>query len=154
MRGLNETVSEASEKKTRREQKAQGPTSRQQKRQEQEKAERRSMMVYTVTGIVIAVLAVFLVVWQSGVIQRNMAAVTVHGVKYNAADVQYYYNTAVNQSGMSSSASSLDSFVINEETGQTMRDYLMDQAVDAMVTITALSDKAKAEGRTLSQEGQ
>ncbi len=147
-------MSEASEKKTRREQKAQGPTSRQQKRQEQEKAERRSMMVYTVTGIVIAVLAVFLVVWQSGVIQRNMAAVTVHGVKYNAADVQYYYNTAVSQSGMGSSASTLDSFVINEETGQTMKDYLMDQAVDAMVTITALSDKAKAEGRTLSQEGQ
>jgi len=154
MRGLNETVSGSSDKKNRRAAEAQGPTSRQQKRQEEEKAERRSMMVYTVTGIVVAVLAVFLVVWNTGVIQRSMAAVTINGVKYNAAAVQYYYNAALSRSGMSSYGSSMEDMVMNEETGETFKDYLMDQAVDLMVTNAALADKAKAEGYTLSQEGQ
>jgi len=131
---------------------AQGPTSKQQKRQEQEKAERRSMIVYTVAGIAVALLAVFLVVWNSGAIQRGMTAVTINGVKYTPAEVQYYYNAAVSQSGMGSS--SLKDIIMDEETGQTLEDYLMDQAVDNLVTTTALADKAKAEGYALSQSAQ
>lgn len=154
MRGLNETVSGSSDKKNRRAEEAQGPVSRRQKRQEEEKAERRSMMVYTVTGIVVAVLAVFLVVWNAGVIQRGMAAVTINGVKYNAAAVQYYYSVALSRSGMGSYGSSVESMVVNQETGETMKDYLTDQAVELMVANAAVADKAKAEGYTLSQEGQ
>jgi len=147
-------VSGSSKKKARQELEAQGPTSRQQKRQEQERAERRTLRLYTVLGVLVAVLAVFLVVWQSGVIQRNTAAVTINGVKYGPADVQYYYNTVVNQSGLASYGADLDTIIMDQETGQTGREYFQEQAIDALVTAAALSDKAKAEGYEMSQEAR
>ncbi len=147
-------MSGSSKKKARQELEAQGPTSRQQKRQEQERSERRTLRMYTVIGIVVAVLAVFLVVWQSGVIQRNSAAVTIKGVKYGPADVQYYYNTVVNQSGLASYGIDLDTYVMDEATGQTGREYFQEQAIDALVTTAALCDKAKAEGYEMSQEAK
>jgi len=110
------------------------------------------MRLYAVAAAAVAVLAVFLLVWNSGVIQRNTAAVTINGVKYGPADVQYYYNTVVNQSGLS--ASSLEKIIMDESTGQTAKEYFQEQAVDTMVTTAALCGKARAEGYEMTQEAR
>ncbi len=145
-------MSGSSKKKARQALEAQGPTSRQQKRQEAEAAERRSMRLYAVTAALVAVLAVFLLVWNSGVIQRGTAAITINGVKYGPADVQYYYNSVVSQSGLSSSG--LEDIIMDESTGQTAKQYFQEQAIDTMVTTAAMRDKAKAEGYEMTQEAR
>lgn len=144
-------VSASREKKTRQDMPAQGPTGREQKKQREAKEAKQSTILYATVGILCTALAVFLIVWNSGIIQRNATALTVNGVKYTAGDVQYYFNTVLSQNGVNSAAP-LKSTIINAETGMTMYDYLMDQAVDLLVNTTALADKAAAEGYTMSAE--
>ena len=65
------------------------------RRQEEEKSDRRSMMLYAITGILVVVLGIFAVVMNSGLIQRGSTAVTINGTKYTPAEVQYYFNSAL-----------------------------------------------------------
>ena len=163
-RGLNETVSASREKKTRQDEVAQGPTSREQKRQQEAKEARRSTILYTVVGVVCAVLAVAVIVWNSGVLARTMTAVTINGEKYTAVDVQYYFNTTrsnlltyyykyMGTTPFDYTTSTKDQ-VYNEESGQTWYDYLMEQTMVTMRRNAALADKAEAEGYTMSQTAQ
>ena len=52
---------------------------------------RRNTIVYTIIGIIAAILVAALLVWDSGVIQKSMTAVTIGDRKYTAVDVDYYY---------------------------------------------------------------
>lgn len=124
------------------------------KRQQEEKAERRSMMTYTIVGVITAILAIVVVVWNNGVIQRSLTAVEINGTKYTAAAVQYHLSNVLSRYGMNSSSDSLKSTVMDETTGQTMYDFFLDQAIDNMVTTTALADQIKTEGYTMSQSAQ
>ena len=90
-------MSASREKKSRQEETAQGPTSREQKKQQEAAEARRSAILYRVVGAVCVVLVAFLLIWNTGLIQRSATAVTMNGVKYTVADVQYYYNTLANQ---------------------------------------------------------
>jgi len=137
---------------------------RQQKLQEEAAAERRSMRMYGIVGAVVAVLAVVLVVWNSGIIQRSAAAITVNGEKYTAAEAQFYYNTTRNSMldyyysyfGMLpfDYNTSLEDQMYDEENNVTWHDYMQDQAAEALAADAALVAAAKAEGYTLSQEGK
>lgn len=137
---------------------------RQQKLQEEAAAERRSMRLYGIVGVVIAVLAVALVVWNSGFIQRSATAVTVNGEKHTVAEAQFYYNTTRNSMvdyyysyfGMLpfDYSTSLEDQMYDEENNITWHDYMMEQAAEALATDAALVSAAQAEGYTLSQEGQ
>lgn len=157
-------MSASREKKTRTDEVAQGPASREQKRQQEEKEARRTRLMYRTVGVLCAVLAVVVIVWNSGLLPRTVAAVTVNGQKYTAADVQYYFNTARN-SMLNYYYSFLGQYpfdpststkrqVYNAETGATWYDQLLEQAIDTMTANTALAAKAKAEGYALSQEAQ
>ena len=99
--------------------------------------EKHSNVKYAVVGALSVVLVAFLLVWNTGIIQRNAAAVTVDGEKYSAADVQYYLRSLMLQNGISST-SSLKSMTMNSTTGETMYDYLKSQAVERLVTCAAL----------------
>ena len=99
--------------------------------------EKHSNVKYAVVGVLSVVLVAFLLVWNTGIIQRNAAAVTVDGEKYSAADVQYYLRSLMLQNGISST-SSLKSMTMNSTTGETMYDYLKSQAVERLVTCAAL----------------
>jgi len=134
-------VSASREKKSRQEETAQGPTSREQKKQQEAAEARRSAILYRVVGAVCVVLVAFLLVWNTGLIQRSAAAVTMNGVKYTVADVQYYYNSLVNQYGLGSSSAS-------------MKDYLLPSALDYLKSDAALAAKAEAEGYTMSEEAR
>ena len=115
--------------------------------------EKHSNVKYAVVGALSVVLVAFLLVWNTGIIQRNAAAVTVDGEKYSAADVQYYLRSLMLQNGISST-SSLKSMTMNSTTGETMYVYLKSQAVERLVTCAALDKQAAEEGFTMSDDTQ
>lgn len=156
-------MSASREKKTRQGQTSQGPDERVQERQRKQKADRRSSILYAVVGVIcVAAIAVTLVL-NSGLIQRSMTAVTIQDTKYSAADLQYYYNVMYQntlqyamyglQTGFDYTKDPKDQ-VYDQETGDTWYDHLLDGAVDYLTTITALYDKAVAEGYAISEDGQ
>ena len=81
-------MSASREKKTRQDVADQAPSAREQKRQQEAAEARRSTILYRVVGVLCVALVAFLLVWNAGLIQRSATAVTIHGVKYTAADVQ------------------------------------------------------------------
>ena len=137
---------------------------REQKKLQEERQARRSTIVYTIVGIVCVVFAAALLVWNSGILQRTLPAVTVNGVKYTAADVQYYFNTnrdsimnlyyTYTYSYPFDTSESLKNQVYDETTGQTWYDYLMEQTLDTISATTAVAARAQAEGYTMSEEAQ
>lgn len=115
------------------------------------------MVVYTAVAAVVVVAAIALVVWNSGLLQRNLTALNVNGTKYTAADVQYYYRNIYStyaQNYMLDTSISPKKQVYDQETGQSWYDFLMDQAVENLTNSTALAARAKSEGYTMSAEAQ
>lgn len=153
-----QTVSEPKENKS------QTKAQRQEKRRQEEQAHRRSMALYSLVGVVVVVAAVAMILWNTGIFQRNLTAVEVGSSKYTAADVELYYNSAYNSivrqymetyyTTPFDTSSSTKKQVYNEETGETWYDYLMDQAMTNLKNDTVLSAKATAEGYTLSENAQ
>ena len=81
-------MSASREKKTR-----QGSTYAQRRNNKAEEKSSRMHVVYGVVGVVIAILAVALLVWDSGFFQKRTTAVTIDGEDFTPATVQFYYNT-------------------------------------------------------------
>lgn len=115
------------------------------------------MVAYTVVGVLVAVAAVALMFWRSGILQRNLTALEVNGTKYTAADVQYYYNsiysTLASQYAFDPSVSVREQ-IYDEASGQTWHDYIIAQAVDGITNNTALAAQARSEGYVLSADAQ
>ena len=140
---------------------------RQREREEQAKAERKNMKIYAVVGAICAVAAAAVLVINSGILQRSVAAVTVNGTKYTAADMQYYYNmqhqNAVSMSqsyalygidyGFDYTKDPADQ-VYNAETGETWADFFLSSAKQSATYLTAVNDAAKAAGHTLTEKAQ
>jgi len=127
------------------------------KRRQEEEKERRSIVLYSVIGILVAVAAAVLIVWNSGLLQRNLTALNINGVKYTAADVQYAYNNYYSYWSKNyafDSSKSVKDQIYDEAAGQTWYDYLVEQAVEGLTNNAALAAKANAEGYTLSAEAQ
>jgi len=127
------------------------------KRRQEEAKERRSIVLYSVIGVLVAVAAAALIVWNSGLLQRNLTALDINGTKYTAADVQYAYNNNYSYWSRNyafDSSKSVKDQIYDEATGQTWYDYLLDQAVEGLTNNAALAAKANAEGYTLSDEAQ
>jgi hypothetical protein len=93
-RGLN-YMSASREKKQR--QQAEGLTERQrQQAQEARKATARRTL-YSVAGVIAALLVAALLIWNSGFFQRRAVAVTVGKDAYTTSDLSYYYYLVANQ---------------------------------------------------------
>lgn len=130
---------------------------------EQKAAERRSTILYSTLAVVFVVVAVFLLVYNSGVIQRNKTAVTIDGEKYSVADVSFYYQTSYQNFlnttegyyaamlGMLNTQQSLKTQNSFTE-GQTWDDYFKEQAVNTMKFVHAAKTAAKAENMSLDEE--
>lgn len=139
------------------EKKAQVRAERDQKRRQEEQKDRRSMAVYTVVAVVVIIAAAAAMFWRSGILQRSVTALDVNGAKYTSADVQYYYNSIYNEFSQQyafNTSASVKNQVYDEETGQSWYDRLMELALQRLTWNTALSQQAKAEGYTLSEETQ
>ncbi len=120
------------------------------KAQEQNAAYKKKVKQYTIIGIVIAVLVVLLLVWNSGLIQRNQTAATVDGTKYSVNDVNYFYQTAKYNANyiyyMYGIDPPADDTVIDETTGETYHDHYLEQALGSLTQLTALYDAAIENG--------
>ena len=156
----NETIVSAS-----KEHKKELELERQRQREEQAKAERKSMKLYGVVGAVCAVVAVAVLVINSGILQRSVAAVTVNGTKFTTADMQYYYNMQYQNAVKMSQSYALYGIdygfdytkdpaeqVYNTETGQTWEEFFLDSAKQSVTYLTAVNDAAEAAGHTLSDK--
>ena len=124
--------------------------------------EKRNSVMYTILGVVCAVLVAALLIWNSGMFQDN-SAVKVNGESYSAAEVSYFYNNMLMQyyySAMLGSAPNYDpqtdpaEQIYDETTGKTWHEFFLDEAVDALTEVKILSAKAKEEGLKLSDEGK
>ena len=124
---------------------------------EQKAAEKKAKILYSSLAIVFVVVAVFLLVYNSGIIQRSQTAVTIDGEKYTVADASYYYQDAyrnflntygsyVSLFGLDTSKS-LKTQYYSED--QTWDEYFKDQAVNSMKFVHAVLAKAQEEGMTL-----
>ena len=153
-------MSASREKKTRAD-----ATYVQRRNNKEEDKDRRKHILYGIAGGVIAVLAIALLVWDSGFFQKRSTAVTIDGEDFGPAVLQYYYQSAVNNAYYSSVMGDADyaSFdssvdpadqVYDEETGQTWRDFLLDEAIGDLTQVTVLAHTAQAEGYTLPEADQ
>lgn len=123
------------------------------------KQERRTNIMYAAIGVLFVVVALIVVVVKSGVLQNTVSAATIHGEKYKAEEVNYYYvnayNSFLNQYGDYISYIGLDptqSLKAQQSAfseGQTWHEYFVDQGLATMSSVHALADKAEAEGFTV-----
>ncbi len=179
MRGRNDPMSGAKKKSERRLAQAQmGLSEREKQELKKEQAKRRNSILALVGGIVVAVLVVALLVWNSGVIERHATVLKFaptgdnvgQDLSLTRADMDFFYYQAINtyrnqesslyeQSGLEYTPSfdlstSLKTQYIDAAQTMSYYDYFMSQALsDARYTV-ALSNAAKAEGYTLSEEAQ
>lgn len=117
---------------------------------------------YTILGVVLAVLALGLVVWNTGIIQSRAVAVTIDGKDYTTGYLSYYYqqvkgNELYNAySGMSlyNPAVDADKQVYNETDGTTYHDYFLQTALEEMQLMAGVRKQADAAGHTLSETAQ
>lgn len=152
----------ASREKKQRQSDLDSLTEKQKKDRQEAAAQKRKVITYWIIGIVAVVIVVVLLVWNSGILVRNVTAATVGEHKYSVTDVTYYYQMAADtqyqwsQYGLSSYDPSLPDSeqIYNAETGQTYQEYFQTQALETLTQVTALLDAAEAEGYTLSADGQ
>lgn len=126
---------------------------------EQKAAEKKSKILYTAIAVIFAVVAVALVIFNSGTVQRSRAALVIDGEKYNAADVNYYYINAYQnfmQNGYGSyfidSNTPLSSQTYLGDETKTWADYFKEEATHTMQLIHAACKAAEAEGMTLDAD--
>lgn len=91
MRGLKLQMSASREKKSRQSDPTQGLTQKERKELQEQQAAKRKAVVYTVIGVIVAVLVAALLIWHSGIFQRGKTALTVGGRDYSVTDVNYYF---------------------------------------------------------------
>ena len=129
-----------------------GPSEKTLQAQQQQAARKRKTIAYTVIGVVIAVLVAALLIWSSDFFQSRVTAATVGDTKISVAELEYYYNTAwsnefyyYNILGYSIPNAG---DVRNSATGQTYRDYFLDEALSLAQEVTVLADEARKNGHT------
>lgn len=148
-------MSASREKKSRQEQIASGYVDPKVARAAEEKAKaRRSNMLYAVLAIIFVGVAAIAIISNSHVTERNAKAYTVNGETFTAADVNYYYHNAYNSFVSQNSGQVSYYFDTSKDLREqdcsfadgTWFDYFAQQAFHTMDQISALAQKAKAEG--------
>ena len=79
-------MSASREKKSRQSDPTQGLTQKERKELQEQQAAKRKAVVYTVIGVIVAVLVAALLIWHSGIFQRGKTALTVGGRDYSVTD--------------------------------------------------------------------
>ena len=140
---------ERTESTVNEEKKAQARAARGEKRRQEERKDRRSMAVYTAVAVLVVAAAAAMMLWNSGILQRSLTALTVNNVKYTTADVQYFYKNVytnwANQYAFDSNTS-VKKQVHDQETGQSWYDFLMEETVQSITNYTALAALAQGDG--------
>ena len=140
-------MSASREKKARQERGAEYVSPKQQKALEEEKSARRSTAIFAVCAAAVVLFVAGLLVWNSGILQRNAAAVRVNGKTYSAADVSYYYtNTRASYANSGSIDTSTSLRGQSRSDGSTWFDYIAGQAAQSLASAEAIAQSAKDAG--------
>lgn len=167
-------MSASREKKIRQELAAQGiPDIKEIRAAEERKQQRRANILYGSIAAAFVLVAAALLIWNSNIIQRNSTAISVDGVKYSAAEVSYYYQSAYNSVASGDYAgyvslnanAPLSQQVMSEmdmmfmgvslpegKEEMTWHEFFMDTAKDNLIAQTAVIKAAEAEGFTFTDE--
>lgn len=152
-------MSASRQKKLRKEQASAAPQTKRPAVSEEEKAAKRlklwSIVFYIVIGLMVVGILVA-AVFNSGLPQRMLTAVTVGNHKLSVAEMNYYFLDTVNSNSylgyMVDNNTPLDEQEYGD--GQTWADYLLETAVTSARDNYAIYDEAIANGYTLTEEDQ
>ena len=115
--------------------------------------------LYAVAGAIVVIVVAAVLIWNSNFFQNRAAAVTINGVEYSAADVNYYYfNNAqsgayyYSMMGLYDPAKAPEDQIFEESSGMTWRDYFLEQSIENLRQEVALAAEAEKAGMTLSEE--
>lgn len=147
--------------------KSEGMTERERQQAREEQQEKTRMKIYTVIGVIIALLVAALLIWNSGFFQKRMTAVTIGDETYTVNDLDYYYYGIMNNTanyartyaqygidmGYDPDVSPADQ-MYDEEKGTTYAEYFRQTAVDNLQQVALLCSEAENAGYTLSADGQ
>jgi parvulin-like peptidyl-prolyl isomerase len=166
-------MSASREKKSRQDLAAQGVTDPKKIREAEEKAKaRKTNTLYGVIAGVFVLVAALLLVYNSGVLQRNATAVTINGEKYTAGQVEYFYanvKSSLLKSGYASfygidTSKSLDQQVVSDtmktalgiedEGDVTWEQYVRDTAVKQLAMYVLTAQEAEANGMGADEHTQ
>ncbi len=124
------------------------------KAEEARKAAKRSNTLYGAIAAAFVLVAAFIIVWNSGLVQKSATAVTIDGEDYSVAETGYFYQYAYQQwySQMGSYASyfgldtnaPLSSQMYDEE--MTWADYFAEEGISTMKWTLATYEEAMANG--------
>ena len=159
-------MSASREKKQRQGELGKELTQKQRQELQEKQAAKRKAVLYTVIGVIAAVLVVILLVWHSGIFQRRATAASVGDHNFTVTDVEYYFSAAMTEEYynvyLSTGSVPFDptgdlreQFLESEDEDAepvSYYDYFMEQALVKLTQTVALEDAANQEGFTLSQE--
>lgn len=115
--------------------------------QAKQAAYKKKARTYTIIAIVVAVLVAALLVWNSGVFQKNATAATIGEEKLSVAELSYYYYNNYYYQLYSYYGLSIDpDAVMDEEAGTTYRDYFLELALTDAHEIETLYREALDNG--------
>ncbi len=150
-------MSASREKKTRQERGSDFVSAKDLKAREEQRANRRTTVIFTVCAVLFVAAVVAMFLWNSGVFQRKAAAASVNGQNYSVSDVAYYYyNGRANALNSNTDLDSNSSLRTQEYTASedyaTWYDYLADQSVRYLATAQLTAKAAKDAGFTGGSE--
>ena len=158
-------MSASTERKLRQAARAAGTDKKMLAAQEAAKQKKKSKIRWTIGTIAVVLLIAAILFLDSGFLYTHTTALTVGDESYSPAEVSYYYaneyHTMVNQYGSyislfgldtSSGLSGLKKQNCPMLENGTWRDYFLQSAQDNMRQIKALTDYAKANGISLTDE--
>lgn len=152
-------MSASREKKARQERGADYLSSKQQKALEEQKAARRSALIFAACAAVFVLFVAVMLVWNSGAIQRGAKALRIDGETYTAADVSFYYsNTRSNFFNSLTSIQNIDpgGSLRKQEyaEGQSWFTLILDGAVQSMTSNVVAAQAGKDAGLDLTEDYQ
>ncbi len=126
---------------------------------EQLAADKRASMMYSIGAVAFIILAIALVVYNSGIIERNKTAVTIDGKNYTVAETAYYYQQSY-QSFLNSTNGYYTVAFGGLDTSKSLKsqsydatrswdDYFKEEAVRQMQFVHAAKNAAQADGMSL-----
>ncbi len=146
-------MSASREKKARQERGADYVSPKQQKAREEQKAARRSTLIFTVCAVLFVLCVAAMLLWNSGSIQRSAAAVKINGQTYTAGDVSFYYNNTRSNlfSGMGITDPGGSLRKQEYEEGKTWFDLISDSALKTMTSTVVAAQAARDAGLDKSE---
>lgn len=166
-------MSASREKKQRQTTVSQGPTQAQIREQKEAATKKRTTVLYWIIGVIAVIAVTALLVWNTGVFERNAVAATVGDTKLSVGEMQcyrgmirmeeldslYYYfimgsTLADPYKNYDFSSADGDQQIYNTETNQTYSAHWDESALTLAQRTTAAVKAAKAAGYTLSEDGK